>query len=381
MAAVPSADSLGTVRFCRSRMWRSIPKFLCPNPMFTRYGTLRRAVRLAHVGVGRALPTPTAQACAATQEPHGTPRIPSGRSLLGACAQTLMPSLLILVSAALYGVSPILAKVAYSYGVSTLTLLAVRSTFTTACLWLGLVLTRRPVHLSGAALGALLVTGTTLLPVQVFSYFWALVAYPASSASVLVFTYPLLVAWMGWIFLRERVRPDEVAMMIVIVAGALLVAGQTPVLGAGLELLALAVATMTAALAMIVLRWMVRRIEPVTAMAILAPASAVIYWSVGLAAGQLDLRMPAVALVAILGLAVLANLSAPLLLLSGLKSVQAARASILGTLEPVVTVSLSVLFLSDAVTPLRALGIAIVIGGIALLHVQQSRPAPPGPPP
>lgn len=292
-----------------------------------------------------------------------------------------MPSLLILVSAALYGVSPILAKVAYSYGVSTLTLLAVRSTFTTACLWLGLVLTRRPVHLSGAALGALLVTGMTLLPVQVFSYFWALVAYPASSASVLVFTYPLLVAWMGWIFLRERVRPDEVAMMIVIVAGALLVAGQTPVLGAGLELLALAVATMTAALAMIVLRWIVRRIEPVTAMAFLAPASAVIYWSVGLAAGQLDLRMPAVALVAILGLAVLANLSAPLLLLSGLKSVQAARASILGTLEPVVTVSLSVLFLSDAVTPLRALGIAIVIGGIALLHVQQSRPAPPGPPP
>lgn len=288
-----------------------------------------------------------------------------------------MPAVFILLSAFLYGVSPILAKVAYAYGVSTFTLLALRSTFATICLWLGLAITRRPIRLSSASFVALLVTGTMLIPVQVFGYFWALVAFPASSASVLVYTYPLHVAWMGWIFLREPVGPDEVAVLIGIVAGALLVAGQTPVPGGGPQLVALAVSTLTAALYMVVARRIVRDVEPVTAMAVLAPASAVTYWGVGLATGQLHLNIPAAAMAATLGSAALANISAPLLLLAALRSVPAARAAMLGTLEPVVTVSLSVIFLHDTMTPLRAVGIAIVIGGIAVLHARRS-PGSPG---
>jgi drug/metabolite transporter (DMT)-like permease len=264
-----------------------------------------------------------------------------------------MPAVLILVSAVLYGVSPILAKVAYGYGVSTLTLLALRSTFATACLWLGLAASGTPIRFPGPQL--------------------ALVAFPASSASVLVYTFPLHVAWMGWIFLRERVRPDEVGVLIAVVAGALLVAGQTPLpVGGNLQLVALAVSTLTAALYMVVARRIVRNTQPVAAMAILAPASALTYWAVGLAAGQIRLAMPPAAIAATLGSAALANVAAPLLLLSALQSVPAARAAMLGTLEPVVTVSLSVLFLGDTMTALRALGIAIVIGGIAVLQVRRS---------
>ena len=285
----------------------------------------------------------------------------------------VMPSVLILVSAFLYGVSPILAKVAYADGVSTLTFLALRSTFATACLWLGLAASGTPIRLPGPQLAALLITGTTLIPVQVFGYFWALVAFPASSASVLVYTFPLHVAWMGWIFLRERIRPDEVGVLIAVVAGALLVAGQTPVpVGGNLQLVALAVSTLTAALYMVVARRIVRDTQPVAAMAILAPASALTYWAVGLAAGQIRLDMPPAAIGATLGSAALANIVAPLLLLSALRSVPAARAAMLGTLEPVVTVSLSVWFLGDTMTALRALGIVIVIGGIAMLQVRRS---------
>ncbi len=288
-----------------------------------------------------------------------------------------MAPLLILVSAFLYGVSPILAKVAYAYGVSPLTLLASRSAFATACLWLGLVASGRSIRVPAFSLAALLVTGTTLIPVQVFGYFWALAAFPASSASVLVYTFPLHVAWMGRIFLRERLGPDEVAVLIVVVGGALLVAGQTPVpAGGSLQLAALGVSTLTAGLYMVVARRIVRDIEPVIAMAILAPASAVTYWAVGLATGQLQVNMPPAAIAATLGSAALANIAAPLLLLSALRSVPAARAAMLGTLEPVVTVSLSVLFLGDTMTALRALGIAIVIGGIAVLQARRSSGTP-----
>jgi drug/metabolite transporter (DMT)-like permease len=288
-----------------------------------------------------------------------------------------MPSLFILASAVLYGASPILAKVAYAHGVSTLAFLALRSTFATGCLWLALVANRRSIRLPIPSLAALLITGTTLIPVQVFGYFWALTAFPASSASVLVYTFPLHVAWMGWIFLGERIRRDEVGVLIAVVAGALLVAGQTPVpAGGNLQLVALAVSTLTAGLYMVVARRLVRDVEPVTAMAILAPATAATYWGVGAATGQLQLSMPATALGATLGSAALANIAAPLLLLSALRSVPAARAAMLGTLEPVVTVSLSVIFLGDTMTALRALGIAIVIGGIAMLQARRASELP-----
>jgi drug/metabolite transporter (DMT)-like permease len=74
--------------------------------------------------------------------------------------------------------------------------------------------------------------------------------------------------------------------------------------------------------------------------------------------------------------------------LAGLRSLPAARAAMLGTLEPVITVVLSVLLLDDRLTAVRALGMAIVIGGIALVQARHpavaagpARPAPTVPEP
>ncbi len=281
-----------------------------------------------------------------------------------------MASLFILTSAVLYGVSPILAKVAYSYGVPPLTLLALRSTFAAACLWLGLLLTGTPVRLPRSAIASLLAIGGTLLPVQVFSYFWALRYLPASSASVLANSYPLHVAWMGWLFLGERLRRGEIVVLGVVALGAALVAGQTPTARGGLGLASLGVATLLSAVYIVVARRLMRDVHPLAAMAVLLPASAAVYWSAGLATRQLMFAFPLPAFLAVLGSAVTAALTAPLLVLSGLRTIPAARAAMLGMLEPVVTVSLSILLLGDLMTPLRAVGIAIVISGIAVLHIR-----------
>ncbi len=282
-------------------------------------------------------------------------------------------SLFILISAVLYGVSPILAKVAFTYGVPPLTLLALRSTFAAACLWLGLLLTGTPVRLSRSAIAPLLAIGGTLLPVQVFSYFWALRYLPASSASVIANSYPLHVAWMGWFFLGERLRRDEIVVLVAVALGAVLVAGQTPPVRGGLALVSLGVSTLLSAVYIIVARRLMRDVLPLAAMAVLLPVSAGAYWGVGLATRQLMFTFPLPAFLAVLGSAVTAALTAPFLVLSGLRTIAAARAAMLGMLEPVITVSLSILLLGDFMTPLRAVGIAIVISGIAVLHVR--RPA------
>ncbi len=134
----------------------------------------------------------------------------------------------------------------------------------------------------------------------------------------------------------------------------------------------MAAASLTAATYTVVARRVARHVLPLAAMAILLPASAVPYWTAALVAGQLRWFIPLPALLAIAVSAAVAALAAPFLVLAGLREVPAARAAMLGTLEPVVTVSLSVLLLRDAMTPIRAAGIAIVICGVTALHVRRS---------
>src|SRR5215470_18120332 len=116
-----------------------------------------------------------------------------------------MAPTLILIAACLYGVSPILAKVAYMYGVTPLVLMMWRVTIAAALFWtvgLGVrQITPVPMRLGAALIGL----GTTLVPLQVFSYFFALSLLPASSASVIVNTSPVHVAWMERLALGERV--------------------------------------------------------------------------------------------------------------------------------------------------------------------------------
>ena len=279
---------------------------------------------------------------------------------------------LVLAAAVLYGISPILVKTAYAYAVSPLAVLSFRAALASACLWGWLCLTRTRVLLPRTSIAPLIVMGVTLAPAQVFAYFLALAYLPASSVSVLAYTYPLHVAWMGWVFLQERIRRKELIVMMVVVGGAALVAGETRVTGSPIGFAALAAATLASGLYIVAARRVLRNVSPVAAMATLLPISAVMFWGAMLLSGQFRYPWPLPATLAITGSGLLAALAAPLLQFEGLRRVTAARAAALGTLEAVVTVTLSIMWLNDHLSTGRAVGIAIVIGGIAMLHLLQS---------
>jgi drug/metabolite transporter (DMT)-like permease len=284
-----------------------------------------------------------------------------------------MASALILAAAVLFGVSPILAKVAYTYGVTPLTLLALRATVGSAMVWLGMVATRRVTRLPRTLFVRLLALGLTIVPFQVFSYFYALTLVPASSASVIANSAPVHVAWMGRLFLGESLQAADLVILAGIVGGAALVAGQTPHTGHPLGLVVLAIATIASAFYLVAQRRLVRDVGPLEVLSVILPASAAVYWALGVATGGIHLAMPLPALLATGGGAIVGSLGS-LFVLIALQVTPATRAAMLGMFEPVVTVGLSVLLLGDVMTWLRALGIAIVLVGIALLHLRQIVP-------
>ncbi|HLW48689.1 MAG TPA: DMT family transporter [bacterium] len=280
-----------------------------------------------------------------------------------------MAPTLILIAACLYGISPILAKVAYMYGVTPLVLMTWRVTIAAGLFWsVGLAVRQiSPVPVRLAAV--LVALGTTLVPIQVFSYFFALSLLPASSASVIVNTSPVHVAWMERLALGERLAGGDLVLLGMIVAGALLVAGATPHAGHPLGLAALGAATIASAAYLIIQRRLVRYVPPFTVMAVIQLCSAVVYWSAGLATGQARVLPPAPAFVAIGASALSASL-ASLLVLTALRTLAATRTAMLGMLEPVVTVALSVALLNDTMTWARVVGIVTVLAGIAMFYLR-----------
>ncbi len=284
-----------------------------------------------------------------------------------------MTAILILIAACLYGISPILAKVAYAYGVTPLVLLTWRVTIAAGLFWtIGLAFGRiTPVERRMA--GALVAFGATLVPVQVFSYFFALSLLPASTASVIVNTSPIHVAWMERVMLGERLAQGDFVLLGVIVAGALLVGGTTPHAGHALGFVALGTATLASAFYLVVQRRVVRDVPPLMVMAVVQLSSAAVYWTAALLTGQVLTRPPMPAVAAIAGSAVVGSV-ASFLVLMALRTLAATRTAMLGMLEPVVTVALSVALLGDTMTWPRLAGIATVLAGITLFYWRLRQP-------
>jgi drug/metabolite transporter (DMT)-like permease len=72
----------------------------------------------------------------------------------------------------------------------------------------------------------------------------------------------------------------------------------------------------------------------------------------------------------VVGIGVLGTGVPLVLLYEGLGALQANRASVLGTAEPVTTVALGVLLLGEPLTPETAVGGALVLAGVLLSQVE-----------
>jgi drug/metabolite transporter (DMT)-like permease len=276
-------------------------------------------------------------------------------------------SALVLLSAVLYGVTPLLIRAAYDQGMSPFGLQAVRTIIGGGGFWLAIRLLRLPVRVPRASAGALVLLATTLLPLQIYGYIIGLKYLPVSAAAVLIALVPVHVVWMARLFLGERIQWFDAVVLLLVVAGAVLVAGETPKVGRGIGLVMVATATLAAAGYTTTARRLVRSVEPVSMMAVSLAASAPVFFLSAVLAGEWRSAPTPAAVAAAAGASVLATVLAPLVLLHALQVVSAPRAAMLATIEPVVTVALSVALLGDRLTMAQTIGAACVIGGVGLL--------------
>jgi drug/metabolite transporter (DMT)-like permease len=292
-----------------------------------------------------------------------------------------MPSagaLLCLASAAAFGAMGIFGKLAYDEGATVGTLLATRFVLAAAIFWLytawsGGTRELRELPRRDLAIGVAL--GAVGYSAQAGGYFAALERLDASLLSLLVYTFPAMVTVAAIALGRERANwRTAVALalastgLVLVLAGA--AAGTLDPVGTALGLTTAVVYSAY----ILTSEGVAARVAP-AALATLVCTGAAVSLTLGAAVvGDLDLGGVSPAGFGWLaGIAVISTVAAVGLFFAGLKRVGPTAASILSTVEPVVTVALAFVVFGESLAGAQLAGGALVLCAVLAVRVPTRR--------
>jgi drug/metabolite transporter (DMT)-like permease len=279
---------------------------------------------------------------------------------------------LVFLSTLAYGVLPILGKAAYADGVRPLPLLAWRYVIAAALIAL---LERGPrpplrVRVRLWAVGSVFVFNS-------IAYFRALEQIPASVTALVLYTYPVMVALLAALAGVERLTGRALLAALAAFAGCALTAGGAapgaPLPVSGIAW-ALGAALVYASYIVLSSRFGAGVAARVLALH-LAQVAAVVCVVLALADGGLALPARPVALLSVAGIGVVSTVVAMTAFLAGMALVGPTRASVLSSLEVIVTLSLAFLLLGERLAAWQWAGALLILGAVAFQNLGALRRA------
>jgi len=272
--------------------------------------------------------------------------------------------LLILISAFGFSLYPILGKYVFAGGAGLSTVLFVR--FTIAALFFWFITIWRE--------------GFPRLPLKTWLILWGMggVCYssmagfylssvryiPASLAALLLYAYPMIVTAIAVLTKQERLSRFKLFGLLLSTFGLALVLG---VAMKDINLFGVALALGSAffyATYVIIGNHVLQTTTPLVTITVISTSAALTYGVIGLMSGT-TWNLAWNTWLGIGGIAFFSTIIAMLTFFHGMKRIGAISASIISTLEPVLTVLIAVILLNEQLTLLQGVGgIFVVLGGI-----------------
>jgi len=283
-----------------------------------------------------------------------------------------MGYLLAVVAAVLWATLGILGKFLYRYGADPLTLVTIRATIAFATLVAILaVVDRRLLRISRRDIPFFALYGLVGVTFNYASYFYALRWTTVTTAIILLYTYPALVTLLAAFFLGESLNWIKGLVLGLTFVGCYLVAqGYDPTalrLNLYGVLFGLAGGA-TAAVYSLFGKKALQRYDSWTTVCYAFGFGALFLIILRSPQAVLAVNYPWPAWVAILALAWFPTLLAYALFMTSMKYIEASKASITATLEPVAASLLAYLFLGEVMKWPQLVGAGLVLGGVVGLQ-------------
>ena len=280
---------------------------------------------------------------------------------------------LILLAGCFWGSMGIFVRRLTDYGFSSIQIVAIRVTLA-ALVFCILLFIKAPSGFRISVKDIPLFLGLGFGSILFFTvcYFTAITMMPLSTAAILLYTSPIWIMLMSVLFFREKLTGRKLLALVLAFAGCVLVSG---VSGEGMTLTGLLVGLGSGigyGLYSILGTVALRRYSPYTVTTYTFVFAALGSWLICRPAEMLAKFAAAPdlpGLVFFCFLTALVTAVIPFLAYTlGLQTVEASRAGILATVEPLVATLIGVVVFSEPLTLLSGLGILLILAAVVLLN-------------
>lgn len=281
---------------------------------------------------------------------------------------------LVILSAACFGIMPLLALSAYAGGVSVSTLLFWRFVLATLVFFGYLLIIRKQISLTRGNVFSLFLLGGVLYTLQSSTYFTSVKFIQPSLAVLIFYTYPIMVMVLSVFIEKEKLTKQILAAIGLCILGLILVLGNSlgEVRWPGV-LLSFA-AALVYSLYNVLGNRVVKQLSPVVTTAFVCLFASFSFLVIGLSQGGIAFHFSLPVWGAVLGIAFFSTVVALLTYFCGMELIGASKASILSTMEPVVTILCSLILLHERLNLIQGIGGLAVLAG-AVLVVSAKKPA------
>ncbi|HBE77951.1 MAG TPA: EamA family transporter [Firmicutes bacterium] len=272
------------------------------------------------------------------------------------------------MSAAGFGVMPIFALYAYQSKINVMTLLFIRFALSAMVFWSFLWITKQKFKLTKAQVGAFFLMGGVLYTLQSTLYFNSLRFMSASLTTLLFYTYPIIVSLLSFLTGNEKLTKRHILAIISTSLGLMLIlgmSGNNRINPAGIVL------AFGAALVYSGYIWLgdrlVQKVPSMISSSLVTLFSTLSFTIIGLGIKTLSFDFGAKAWLPIIGIIIFSTIMSIAAFFKGLELTGPATASILSTLEPLVTIGLSFILFHDRLTVYQMIGGLAVISGAVII--------------
>jgi drug/metabolite transporter (DMT)-like permease len=284
----------------------------------------------------------------------------------------LVGTLFVMMSSLGFSIGPSLAKHAYESGANPLGVMTVRFTIASLIMLVlrQIILRNEPLPtlkmiLEMLAIGALGITTVS------FAYFLAIESIDTGLAIVLWYCNPLIVVLMSWLFFKKRPTRSIAISLVFTLTGIFITAGQIKSGSNGAIALIMFSAFMFSVYLLTVSRSL-KKVNLLTGVTFINIGAALGYWLICLVLPfGLAVEYPSNTLswLLIIAFSVFGTVVPFLFSYAGMKRVGPSMLAVITTLEPVLAITMGIIFLNESLTIQKVIGAALVIGALVLLSV------------
>ncbi len=284
-------------------------------------------------------------------------------------------SIFVFISAFMYATLPILTKLAFQNGLSPSSAIFYRYLFAFILLFIYLKSYKKETviipSLKVIVQGLFLVAGSV-------SYFYALQSIAASTGSIIFFTHPIIVAVLAILIYKEKINVKLAAGLFLALMGIILVSGifSASVTIAPFGLMLAMISSICYACFALLGQSNVAQASPIALTATFTLTGALIVPLIFFRDMHFITSLTWPQVLICLTMALFNTVLSISFYLKGMKLIGATRASLISSLEPVLTVILAMLLLNEVLSLLEAAGAVLVLISLYLAVSSHSKDSP-----